>query len=115
MSVIAQINLPYKFNYLNLMLEEDYNDMKAFAIDAINAAKKFEFDKLWKLRALAEGHLYLNELETSNIYYEKVSKKASVKEKIEIYTNAYTAYAALIDIGNREEIFPELLKLNFLA
>ena len=101
--------------FLNLMLEEDYNDMKTFALDAINAAKEFEFDKLWKLRALAEGHLYLNELETSNMYYEKASKKASIKEKIEIYTNAYTAYAALSDIENREEIFPELLKLNFLA
>jgi len=101
--------------FLNLMLEEDYKDMKTLAITAIKAANEFNFDKLWKLRALAEGNLYLNNLETANLYYEAASTKATLKEKIEIYTNAYTAYAKLDDTKNQEDVFLGLLKLNFLS
>ena len=101
--------------FLNLMLEEDYKDMKTFANIAIKAANEFSFDKLWKLRALAEGNLYLNNLETSNSYYEAASIKAPIKEKIEIYRNAYTAYSKLNDIINPEDVFLGLLKLNFLS
>lgn len=101
--------------FLNLMLEEDYADMEAFALEAINAANEFRFDKLWKLRALAEGHLYLNKLDDAKAFYAKVSEKASVKEKIEIYSNAYTAYAMLFDTENPQDPFLNFLKLNFLS
>lgn len=101
--------------FLNLMMEEDYKDMDTLAKIAITAAKSFKFDKAWKLRSLAEGHLYLNDLETSKTYYKEVAKKASIKEKIEIYSNAYSAYAMLFDTKNPNDPYLKFLKINLLS
>ncbi len=101
--------------FLNLMMEEDYKDMGTFANIAIEAANSFPFPKLWKHRALAEGHLYLNDLETAKANYCIVSKKASIKEKIQIYTNAYTAYVLLFDTKDPNDLFLNFLKMNLLS
>ena len=101
--------------FLNLMMEEDYKDMEALAKIAIAAAKSFKFDKVWKLRALAEGNLYLNELPISKRYYKQVGMKATIKEKIEIYTNAYTAYTKLFDPKNEKDVYLRFLKTYLLS
>ncbi len=101
--------------FLNLILEEDYKDMNDFANIAISAAQSFPFDKLWKLRSLAEGHLYLNDLETSKKHYILAVKKASIKDKIEIYSNAYSAYVLLNDNSNSNDPFINFLRLNYLS
>jgi hypothetical protein len=89
--------------------------VKPFATIAIEAALNFNFDKIWKLRALAEGYIYLNNLEKSKEHFMKLSKKADVREKLNIYSNAYTAYVKLNDMGNNEDDFMRFLKLNLLT
>jgi pimeloyl-ACP methyl ester carboxylesterase len=101
--------------FLNLKLEEDYKDMKDFANIAIEAALGFDFDKIWKLRALAEGYIYLNQLEKSRTYFIKLAKKANVREKLNIYSNAYSAYVKLNDTETFEDDFMKFLRLILLS
>jgi len=101
--------------FLNLKLEEDYHDMENFANIAIEAATNFRFDKIWKLRALAEGYIYLNNLEKSKENFIKFAIKANVREKLNTYSNAYSAYVMLNDTENYEDDFMKLLRLNLLS
>jgi pimeloyl-ACP methyl ester carboxylesterase len=101
--------------FLNLKLEEDYKDMKDFANLAIESALNFDFDKVWKLRALAEGYIYLDDIEKSKENFIKLVKKADVREKLNIYSNAYTAYVKLNDMKNNEDDFMRFLKLQLLS
>jgi len=101
--------------FLNLMLEEDYKDMQDFANIAVLAAQNFQFNKLWKLRTLAEGHLYLNDIETAKKYYVLAAKKSNIKDKIEIYSNAYSAYVLLNDSKNPNDDFIKFLSMNYLS
>ena len=101
--------------FLNLMMEEDYKDMETLANKAIEAAESFNFDMVWKSRALAEGYLYLNKLSTSKRFYIQIAMKATIKEKIEIYTNAYTAYAKLHGTKNPKDVYLKFLKTYLLS
>jgi tetratricopeptide (TPR) repeat protein len=102
--------------FINIIFDKDYEKhVKPFATIAIEAALNFNFDKIWKLRALAEGYIYLNNLEKSKEHFMKLSKKADVREKLNIYSNAYTAYVKLNDMGNNEDDFMRFLKLNLLT
>jgi pimeloyl-ACP methyl ester carboxylesterase len=101
--------------FLNLKLEENYRGMKDFANLAVEAAIGFDFDKVWKLRALAEGYIYLNQLEKSKEYFIKLAKKANVREKLNIYSNAYSAYVMLHDSGSFEDDFMKFLRLHLLS
>ncbi|MBN4057980.1 caspase family protein [Olleya sp. AH-315-K02] len=101
--------------FLNLKLEEDYHDMENFANIAIEAATDFRFDKIWKLRALAEGYIYLNNLEKSKEIFIKFAIKANVREKLNTYSNAYSAYVMLNDTENTEDEFMKFLRITLLS
>lgn len=101
--------------FLNLMIHKDYDDNDNLAQKAIDAANKFRFEKIWKLRTLAEGHLYLNELETATDYYKQAAQKASLTDKIEIYSNAYSVRKMLFDIEDPNDEFLKFLKEQYLT
>ena len=101
--------------FINLIFDKDYEQhVKPFANIAIKAALSFKFDKIWKLRALAEGYIYLDDLDKSKENFMKLTKKADVREKLNIYSNSYTAYTRLHD-KNIEDDFMRFLRLNLLT
>jgi tetratricopeptide (TPR) repeat protein len=101
--------------FLNLIFDKDYEQhVKPFACIAIKAALSFNFDKIWKLRALAEGYIYFNNLEKSKENFIKLYKKADVREKLNIYSNSYAAYTKLNDTENSEDDFMKFLRIHLL-
>ena len=64
---------------------------------------------------MAEGNLYLGQLEESKQLYKKAAEMAGVREKISIHTNAYAAYTSLMHTENPDDEFINFLKINFLS
>lgn len=100
--------------FLNLLLEDDKRDMKTYALQAIEVASKVRANNLNKLSTIAEGNIYLGNLENAKAYYTKAVKKANIREKIGIYSEAYTAYLAL-NKTNPDDDFLNFLKDTFLS
>jgi pimeloyl-ACP methyl ester carboxylesterase len=101
--------------FLSLVCEEDQQAMQEYAQQALEATARDAFDNLWKLATIAEGHLYLGQLEESKAYYKKAAEMAGIREKISIYTNAYAAYTSLMHTENPEDDFIKFLKIKFLS
>ena len=100
--------------FLNLLLEEDKRDMKTYASQAIEVASKVRANNLNKLSTIAEGNIYLGNLDNAKANYSKAVKKANIREKIAIYSEAYTAYLAL-NGTNPNDDFLNFLKDTFLS
>lgn len=100
--------------FLNLIVNESQKDMKTYANTAIKACDKDSFSSLWKLATLAEANLYLGNLDKSKKFYLEASKLAGRREKISIYSNAFTAYSCLMQSDNLNDDFSKFLKTNFL-
>ena len=100
--------------FLNLLLEEDKRDMKTYALQAIEVASSVRRNNLNKLSTIAEGNIYLGNLDNAKAYYSKAVKKANIREKIAIYSEAYTAYLAL-NKTNPDDDFLNFLKDTFLS
>lgn len=101
--------------FLSLIINQDYNQTKDYAKQAIAATTKTPFENMWKLATLGEANLYLGDLEASKSYYKKAAKMAGIREKISIHTNAYKAYTHMMQSKNSKDPFIKFLKLNFLS
>lgn len=101
-------------SFLNLLLENDKRDMRTYAKIAIETASKVKRNNLNKLSTIAEGNIYLGNLDNAKEYYLKAVKKADIREKIAIYSEAYTAYIALNGTSPNDD-FPIFLKDTFLS
>lgn len=101
--------------FLSLVINEDYNQTKIYAKQAITATKKTPLNSMWKLATLGEANLYLGNLEASKGYYEKAAKMAGIREKISIHSNAYKAYIHMMQTNNPEDPYLKFLKSNFLS
>jgi len=119
---IAKINkdsqqiyyLAINLAFLNLVVNESQEDMKIYANMALKACESDVFNSLWKLATLAEANLYLGKLSESKKFYLEASKLAGRREKISIYSNAFTAYSCLMQSDNPNDDFSKFLKSNFL-
>ncbi|NND50819.1 MAG: hypothetical protein HKN54_00335, partial [Flavobacteriaceae bacterium] len=107
---LSAINLAF----LNLMLEEDIQDMQKFAKRALKAAAKYPLENVWNLATIAEANLYLGKLKKTKKYYKKAAKNAGVRDKIAIYSNAYTAYVMLTKAEDPNDKFVKFLTSEFL-
>ena len=105
-----QINLAF----LNLLVDDNIRLMKKFANDALASCEKDSFDSLWKYATIAEANLYLGNLELAKQNYSEASLKANRREKISIYSNAYTGYICLTSNNNEEDEFIRFIKTSFL-
>lgn len=101
--------------FLNLILEEDIQDMQDYARVALEATSKYPFNNVWKLATIAESNLYLGNFEQAKEYYLKAANKAGVRDKITIYTNAYTAYVMLMDTEDPKDDFINFLTNQYLS
>ena len=101
--------------FLNLVINEDYDQMKVYAEQALEATKKIPLNNMWKLATLGEASLYLGDLEASKGYYEKAAKMAGIREKISIHTNAFTAYTSMMQTDDPQDEFVKFLKSKFLS
>ncbi|AVI51947.1 hypothetical protein C5O00_12610 [Pukyongia salina] len=101
--------------FLSLLCDEDHQAMREYAEQALEATLKDAFDNLWKIATMAEGNLYLGQLEESKQLYKKAAEMAGVREKISIHTNAYAAYTSLMHTENPDDEFINFLKINFLS
>ncbi|MCW5519391.1 caspase family protein [Aureitalea sp. L0-47] len=101
--------------FLHLVAEEDKQEMRDYAMQALEAAKADPFDSLWKQATLAEANLYLGKFEEAKELYGSAAKMAGIREKISIHTNAYGAYTTLMNTENEDDAFIKFLKMNFLS
>lgn len=101
--------------FLSLITRDDMDQMKSYAQIALEACEKDPFDSLWKLSTLAEANLYLGNLDTAQEYYKKAAALAGLRERISIYTNAYTAICRLLQTNNPEQSFIKFLADKFLV
>lgn len=99
--------------FLALVMEQDREQMKSYAQQALEAAQDTE-DGLWTFATLAEAHLYLGNLFASKSFYEKAAATAGIREKISIYTNAHAAYQALYAPAAGADDYTAYLKTLFL-
>ena len=100
--------------FMNLILQGDKRDMKTYAAQAIEVASNVRRNNLKKLSTIAEGNIYLGNLDNAKTYYSRAVKKANIREKIAINSEAYTAYFAL-NKTNPDDDFLNFLKNTFLA
>jgi len=108
---LSAINLAF----LNLMLQDDHKDMRDFAKKALKLSKKFKIENVWNMATKAEAFMYLGKLKKAKKQYKKAAEKAGVKDKIAIYSNAYTAYVALMNTEDPKNDFIKFLNTNFLS
>lgn len=101
--------------FLTLIINQDYNQTKVYAKQAMAATKKTPFENMWKLATLGEANLYLGDLEASKGYYKKAAEMAGIREKISIHTNAYKAYTHMMQSNNPNDPYIKFLKSNFLS
>ena len=66
------------------------------------------------MATIAEGNLYLNNIEEAINYYRKASKKANLREKLSVYNQAFTAYSAMHGEKPNDQ-FIHFLKESFLT
>ena len=100
--------------FLSLLINDDHGNMQKYAHMALASCDEDNFDSLWKLATLGEANLYLGNFDLSKNFYSKAAVMAGPREKISIYTNAYTAYTVLMETDNPKDLFIEFLKNNFL-
>ena len=100
--------------FLSLLINDDHGNMQKYAHMALASCDEDNFDSLWKLATLGEANLYLGNFDLSKNFYSKAAVMAGPREKISIYTNAYTAYTVLMETDNPKDPFIEFLKNNFL-
>ncbi len=100
--------------FLNLVVNGSQENIKIYANMALKACDNDAFNNLWKLATLAEANLYLGNLNESKRFYSEASKLAGRREKISIYSNAFTAYTCLMQSDNPNDDFLKFLKSSFL-
>ena len=81
--------------FLNLMLQADKRDMKSYAKLSLEYSSLDSNDSVSKLATIGEANIYLGNLDQAKLNYSKAAKKADIREKISIHTQAYTAYMTL--------------------
>lgn len=108
---LSAINLAF----LNLMLDNDQKDMRAYAKKALKLSKKFKIENAWNLATKAEAYLYLGKFDKAKEQYAKAANKAGIKDKISIYNNAYSAYVMLMNTEDQKDDFIKFLNSNFLS
>ena len=100
--------------FLNLLVNDDEQVMRYHSKKAIMYCDLVTINTLWKQATLAEANVYLGKIELATKYYKEVLKKASRRQKISIYNNAFTGYVCLTKLDNQEDDFIKFLKTHFL-
>ncbi|WP_228852027.1 caspase family protein [Aegicerativicinus sediminis] len=99
--------------FLNLVLKRDESKMKSFAEEAKSSAENCR-DNLWKFATLGEASIYLDSMEDAEELYVKAARQADIRQKISMFTNAYTSYAVLMDGVSEHDRFAKFLKTTLL-
>ena len=99
--------------FLSLVYEEDKNQMREYAQQAIVATENDPFSNLWKNATIAEAAMYSGDFEKAKQYYSLAAEAAGLREKISIHTNAYVAYVNLMN--KEDDDFTNFLKIKFLT
>ncbi|MBT8257954.1 MAG: caspase family protein [Bacteroidia bacterium] len=99
--------------FLNLLLDNK-KDMLAYAEEARDLAEHMR-NSLNKLCTMAEAFLLQDDMDKARSYYEKTAALAGIKEKIAIYSNAFTAYSKLSGVDDPADEFILFLKENLLT
>ncbi len=100
--------------FLSLVLEEDLEQMRTYALEAQQAAESCP-ESLWTLATLGEAHLYQGNLYASRSFYERAACLAGIREKISMHLNAHAAYSVLIQAQREDPEFAAFLDAQFLS
>jgi pimeloyl-ACP methyl ester carboxylesterase len=100
--------------FLNLLLQNDKRDMRKYAKLAIEFANKDSSKSILKLATIGEASIYLKDLENAKEFYFLAAKKADIRNKIVIHSQAFTAYNTLYEVSP-DDAFVHYLKEIFLS
>ena len=98
----------------SIVILNDQDKMRHYAQQALDATKEC-IDDLWKIATVAEASLYLGDMETAKINYEKAAAMANIRTKISMHNNAYSGYTSLMNTTNPDDEFIHFLKDNLLT
>jgi len=106
----AGVNLAF----LSVVWRNDFAAMKQFNELVKTALEHDPFPSLWNIAAAAESALYDAEFDKAKELYTQAAKMAGVRERLSIYTNAYTAYSHLMNTKEPTEPMILFLRNTFL-
>lgn len=100
--------------FLSIVIEGNEGKMMKYAKQALKATENCR-DNLWKYATIAEASMYIDDMAKAKEYYKKAAEMAEIREKISMYTNAYSGYTSLTHITNENDEFIKFLMSNFLS
>ncbi len=101
--------------FLAVVYKNDLNLMNHYNEIAKQALANDPFPSLWKLATEAEAAMYEANFEQAKEKYSLAAEKANLRQKLSIYTNAYTAYTHLMNTKHAEDPMIRFLHKTLLS
>lgn len=100
--------------FLSIVFQNDISQMQLYNELVKESLVQDPFPSLWKIATEAECALYSANFDKAKQHYEKAASMAGIREKLSIYTNAYTAYTHLMNTDHGDDDMIRFLQKTFL-
>ena len=104
-----------KVAFMFAMMDLNKKEMRQYAQTAVTKAEAYFYPSMSKSTAMAEGFIYLAQLESAKSHYQTIAQKAGIRYRMQAYERAQMIYNTLFQPENKQDEFLVFLEETLLS